>query len=221
MTSDDLGVAMQAMRSGKVCDCSGQVMTFRGAGDPTFLHPGKLRNATIQLRGGSLTVKCRGVLLENVTVAGGARGVCVKLGGGVSMTDCEVRNCGVGVCVQGGSNLKASNLKVLDSTADAIYVKSGSSVTIMSCEIDGAGNHGICVSNSSRVVGSRMLITGVQGDVLSVTNAARLSLKQCTLTNNAGELGRAANASSLNLAGCTFEGRFVESNAGKVRITRS
>lgn len=221
VTSDDLGAALQAMRSGKTCDCGGRVMTFRGGGDPTILHPGRLRNATIQLQGRSLIVKCRGVILEDVSIMDGAQGVCVRKVGGLSMTGCEVHSCGVGVCMQDSSALGAFDLKVFDSRTDAFRLANSASVTVKNCEVVGAGSHGICALNSSCMMGSSMLITGVGGDVLSLKNSAKLSLSHCTLTGNAGKLGCVVNSSMLDLAGCSFEGRFVESNSGKVRITGS
>lgn len=212
---------MQARTSPTIYDFQGMDMKYLGRGDLRIFSNGVTwQNGRILLDPGmDLVCRSSSFCMKSVKVIGGACGVSIA-SGQLTMTDCEVRGCNVGVQMTGWSSLQASNLRLVDCADCALFLQDSSHATFSEgCEFSGARSN-IYMMNSSRMGATGMTITGTDGYVITMSGSTRLTLTGSTLQGRPGETaGILQGEASLVMISCKVDGKMkVESSKASLKI---
>lgn len=170
-----------------VYDLQGKEMEYTSEENTTIPAGVTWRNGSITLRPSTkLYVDSPDVVFENIKLRGGKIGVCVRSGGSLTMTACEIRSCNTGVSMVGGGLLQASGLKLVDCDRFGFFLSGNSTAKLLGGEFTGNAT-GIYMMGNSSFLGTAMQMTGTAGHMIRLCDKAKLSLSGCNITLNPGE----------------------------------
>jgi hypothetical protein len=203
----DAGVALDAGDGGLQIEGCGSAQTSLAAGDGD--------NAAVELAGAA------GVRLAGLTLLGGARGLLLWDSASAEVQDLVIDGGpNVGVLLDSGSGLIASDMHLLDPVADTagdfgygLVAQGGSTVYMDSGEVQGANTVGVLALGPGtliELVGVEISDTstdagGAFGRGVMVQDGASASLTDSAVYDSADAGVFAAGAAALALDGCTVD----------------
>lgn len=173
-----------------------------------------LCNGTFQLNSlQSLTVDRTDVIFHRLTVLGGLDGIVIISGGGLSMTECNVRDVQQGIRLKGNGMLVASGLSISSHGSVAVEQTHSSRLDISDAVIFGGG---FCMSGQSSMSGKRLTFTGPFDFVLHMKGHATASLNNCNLTTTPGAAMTLRDSAALIMTSCMNQSKISKDATASV-----